>query len=196
VRKNILITGLILMLVGVSLLVGGPVVFRSGLNSASLASPSSTASLRRDQVLLVASLQSGRGLVVYYNDSVKEPLNVTATSGTVASQSVNGSYLAEVLNTGSSSSSVYIENNLSVPTEVTYSLASFSISSVMYSVGSVLAGFLLALAGGVISVAGLILRKKVGRDPVQPSPLGSKSEVFFPVGKRPSCESRKSLNVI
>ncbi|MDP7975446.1 MAG: hypothetical protein ACP5UI_02475 [Thermoprotei archaeon] len=169
-RKNILITGLILMLVGVSLLVGGPVVFKSGLNSASLTSAKNTASLQRDQALLVASLPSGRGLVVYYNDTAKEPLNVTATSGTVASQSVNGSYLAEVLNTGSSSSSVYIEDNLSVPAEVTYSLASFSISSVMYSVGSVLAGFLLALAGGVISVAGLILRKKgAGKAAVPPS---------------------------
>ena len=157
-RKNVLISGAIILIIGAALFFGSPYFFKSNLNLSELLPLKNSASLEPNSSLLLGSVSPGYILVGVYNDTPLTAIKIIGTNLNVTK--VDGYFVFESYNTGSSIQNVYVLNNYSQILQLYYSVLTVSASGIVYSTLIVLLGGVLMIVGGIIVVVGLFLRPK------------------------------------
>jgi len=159
-RKNILIGGIIVLVIGFAMFFGGPYIFKSTVNLNQLLPLKDSLSINPGTGVAFTVVPAGKVMAAVYNDSLSKPIEFKSINETVSTQNENGTFIIEYYNAGNSNQTIDLVNNYTVPMTVNYSVLIFSASGIIYSIILVLLGGALMFIGGIIAVIGLILKSK------------------------------------
>jgi hypothetical protein len=159
-RKNIVIVGIIILVIGFMMFFGGPYIFKSTVNLNQLVPLKNSFSLNPGSGIDFTVVPAGKVMAAVYNDSLSKPIEFNTINKTVNTQNENGTFIIEYYNAGNSNQTIKAVNNYTVPMTVNYSVLIFSASGIIYSIIAVLLGGALMFIGGTIAVVGLILKSK------------------------------------
>ncbi len=157
-RKNVLISGIILLVMGATLFFAGPYAFKSALNLGELLPFRNSYSLEPNSSIILGSIPSGKMLVGIYNDTPFLALKLIGTGLNVTK--VNGNFVFESYNMESGAQNVYAINNYSSAVVIYYSVMVVSPSDIVYSTLMVMVGGILMIVGGIVVVIGLFMKPK------------------------------------
>ena len=157
-RKNVLISGIILLVIGVTLFFAGPYAFKSALNLGELLPFKNSYTIEPNSSIMLGSIPPGKMLVGVYNDTPLLALKLIGTALNVTK--VNGNFVFESYNTESSAQSVYVMNNYSRPITIYYSVLVIFPSDIVFSILMVMVGVILMIVGGIVVVIGLFMKPK------------------------------------
>jgi hypothetical protein len=157
-RKNVLISGIILLLIGTTLFFAAPYAFKSALNLGELLPFRNSYTLEPNSSIILGSIPPGKMLVGIYNDTPLLALKLIGNELNVTK--VNGNFVFESYNTESSALSVYAMNNYSSAVVLYYSVLVVSPSDIVYSTLMVMVGGILMIVGGIVVVIGLFMKPK------------------------------------
>ncbi len=158
-RKNVLMSGVIILVIGAALFFGSPYLFKSNLNLSALLPLKNSTTLQPNSSLFLGSVSPGYIFIGVYNDTPLIAIKIIGTNLNVTK--VDGYFVFESYNSGSSPQSIYALNNYSQVLQLYYSDMTVSASSIVYSTLMVLLGGVLMIVGGIIIVVGLFLRPKI-----------------------------------
>jgi len=157
-RKNVLISGIILLVIGVTLFFAGPYAFKSALNLGELLPFRNSYTIEPNSSIMLGSIPPGKMLVGVYNDTPLLALKLIGTALNVTK--VNGNFVFESYNTESNAQSVYVMNNYSRPITIYYSVLVIFPSDIVFSILMVMVGVILMIVGGIVVVIGLFMKPK------------------------------------
>ncbi len=161
-RKRILIAGLVTLGIGALLFFAVSPMLASSLNLSSLLPLSSSSSLAPGQSMSF-SVPGGKAFIMVYNDTLSGALNATSTATGLATEDLNGTFLVELVNSGSQAATLALHDNYTAPATVMYSTLLVNVYTIYASILSEFIGFILFIAGIIVAAAGAILKPKAPR---------------------------------
>ncbi|BBD72344.1 hypothetical protein HS1genome_0733 [Sulfodiicoccus acidiphilus] len=162
-RRNVVIIGAIILVIGVVLfLVIGPLLAvptLSKLNLENITHPSIVRQLSVGESLSLGPFKGGEGIIFSFNDSADVPLEVK-TTGVTQVRTINDTFVAIALPTASSN--ITLTNNYTAPITVYYSEPSVlpSLGAFLGGIVGVLLGIVLLIVGVIVLIVGFVLRPK------------------------------------
>lgn len=158
-RRNIVIAGVAVLAVGAALFFLISPALASGLNISSLLPLSHRNSLGPGQALSF-QVPGEKAFVMLYNDTANATLSATSSVAGITTQAINGTFLVELVNSGSQGATVTLSNNYTAPMTVMYSTVLIDIDRIYAAILSEFIGFILFIAGIIVAAAGALLRPR------------------------------------
>ncbi len=158
-RKNLIMSGVVILIIGATLFFGSPYFLKSSINFSELLPLKNVSTVQPNSSILLGSVPPGYIFIGVYNDTPLLAIKIIGTNINVTK--VEGYYVFESYNSGINEQNVYALNNYTQTIQLYYSVMQVSATSIVYSTLMVLLGGILMIVGGIIIVVGLFLRPKI-----------------------------------
>lgn len=160
-RKGLLIMGITLIVLAVVVFFVG-IYLSSGLTTSVtslVTSPRNETTLKPGSSINVGTASADETLIVMYNDTLDQPLQVSTTSpGALTVETIEGQYVI-IYAPETGAGSLYLVNNYSQYATVYYSYGVINVSSALPLFVSLVASIGIGLAGVVLAILGAVLRE-------------------------------------